>query len=289
VEAKNKDVLGYGPEVQKTVKTIQGKPTPVRNLTYHNTTTSKIIAVWEVPERPAGVIKYYNVSATQTKTNDLKKEDVIGDTQYEFTGLAAGEGYTVTVIACNEKQCSYEETREMWTQPNRPQLTSETEWITASPSTVTVGLPSLSLDSPPVVLWVVVTETVGDEETSPARAEEVKRQAVDLVNKTSSRLKRDLSDQTWIAAEIDLNGMGNEFVVGDNQTHGGFYNQPLEENGKYWVTVIAETRAGPHRVFSSSIPDLYIAVTPTSVASWVVPLLLLVMVCLTVAGYFLWR
>uniref|UniRef100_UPI00358FEC51 receptor-type tyrosine-protein phosphatase mu-like isoform X2 n=1 Tax=Myxine glutinosa TaxID=7769 RepID=UPI00358FEC51 len=238
--------------VAQTDEDVPG-PVPLHSLTAQ-TWEDKMQLQWSEPHHCNGLITLYEVSYQGQRSFD-ENFDVAGDSgtvykrgserQHVFVGLHPGTLYAFTLGARTSRGIGPRVTVHFSTNisaPSMPRYDAERP-LEETATTLTVLLkPAAARGAPIRAYQLVVVELPQD-----ARHRRSPEPPVCFSNRTSFDSSQGADKpKHYIAAELPPSMLSSprSFIIGDNETYGGFWNAPLDPRKSYAVYVQAVSSAG---------------------------------------------
>uniref|UniRef100_A0A8C4X211 Uncharacterized protein n=1 Tax=Eptatretus burgeri TaxID=7764 RepID=A0A8C4X211_EPTBU len=238
--------------VAQTDEDVPG-PVPLHSLKAQ-TWEDKMQLQWSEPHHCNGLITLYEVSYQGQRSFD-ENFDVAGDSgtvykrgserQHEFVGLHPGTLYAFTLGARTSRGIGPRVTVHFSTNISAPSMPNyDVEHpLEETDTTLTVLLkPAAARGAPIRAYQLVVVELPQD-----ARHRRSPEPPACFSNpKSFDSSQGDDKPRHYIAAELPPSMLSSprSFIIGDNETYGGFWNAPLDPQKSYAVYVQAMSSAG---------------------------------------------
>uniref|UniRef100_A0A8C4RD27 protein-tyrosine-phosphatase n=1 Tax=Eptatretus burgeri TaxID=7764 RepID=A0A8C4RD27_EPTBU len=247
--------------VAQTDEDVPG-PVPLHSLKAQ-TWEDKMQLQWSEPHHCNGLITLYEVSYQGQRSFD-ENFDVAGDSgtvykrgserQHEFVGLHPGTLYAFTLGARTSRGIGPRVTVHFSTNISAPSMPNyDVEHpLEETDTTLTVLLkPAAARGAPIRAYQLVVVELPQD-----ARHRRSPEPPACFSNpKSFDSSQGDDKPRHYIAAELPPSMLSSprSFIIGDNETYGGFWNAPLDPQKSYAVYVQAMSSAGGVRFAESTL------------------------------------
>ncbi|KAK3091539.1 hypothetical protein FSP39_020606 [Pinctada imbricata] len=207
-----------------TEESVPGEVTVLKNI---SRTDESITLSWQKPS-VNGELLAYSVSCTDGQGSVVEANIARTLLRHTFRGLSPATHYSCGVHASTSKGSGITKYISVWTLATDPREPPSPSILERDETTITISL--YPVEDKTVSFYRIIVEQT---ESNRIRKRGINDRIRDVRSDFQTAQTRGSS--AYVAAQLQKDHAFKHFVVGDNQTYGGYYNAPLDTEQQYDV------------------------------------------------------